>query len=172
MKSNIFFILLFLTGLYLNFYILELRKEKYVEPVKTEEIKPKALLPQTKTNLPDHITIDFNPIIKKLIQIETGGNKNLVGDNGSALGLLQIRPGCVRDINMTYHTNFKHSDALDSLKSVVMCELYLQKGIKLYIKKHKKYPTVEQIVRMWNGGIYKGYLYASTEKYYHKFLKT
>jgi len=114
---------------------------------------------------------NYDKIIKKLIIIETNGNTNLIGDNGTALGLLQIRPIAIKDCNRINKTSFKHSDALDSLKATKICKLILKSGVKLYKKKHDSLPNEEQVVRMWNGGIYKGYTYTSTKKYWKKYKK-
>ena len=41
--------------------------------------------------------------------------------------------------------------------------LYLCYGKEVFLKKHCRFPTEEEMVRMWNGGIYKGYKYNQTK---------
>lgn len=114
---------------------------------------------------------NLSHIASILKQVESLGDTRAIGDNGKAYGVLQIHKVCVDDINKTYGTEYTHQDAFDESCSEEMFNLYLKKGIKLYYKKHNKYPSEEQIVRMWNGGCYAGYRYKSTEKYYKRYLK-
>ena len=57
----------------------------------------------------------------------------------------------------------------DSVSEEVF-RMYICYGKELFLKKHCKFPNEEEIVRMWNGGIYKGYKYNDTKKYYRKYL--
>ena len=161
------FVIAVLAKIMLNLYANDRKVKRLVQP----KLQPKIIPIKSVTNLPDSAELNLSTIISKLIIIESNNNPNLVGDNGTAIGILQIRPICVKDINRLNNTRFTHKDALDSLKSCLMAKLYLQNGIDLYLKKHNKFPTIEQIVRMWNGGIYKGYVYSSTKNYYNKYKK-
>lgn len=97
-----------------------------------------------------------------LIQIESGGVDHAVGDNGKALGCLQIHAICVEDVNRIYRTNYKHYDALDREKAIEICKLYLMHyGDGL---------TVKQVVKIWNGGP-EGHKKEATKKYWEKFKK-
>ena len=110
-----------------------------------------------------------NPDI--VAHIESGGNDYAVGDNGKSFGALQIQEGCLQDVNNYYGTNFKVSDMQDYEKAKQVFELYLNYGAELFCKKYGRYPTEEELVRMWNGGIYAGYKYQATEKYWKKYLQ-
>jgi len=115
--------------------------------------------------------IEINPlekIIQKLIIIETNG-KNLVGDSGRAFGILQIHKIAVREYNQTYGTKYKHEDMFDENISKKVCIGLLEKGVDIYKSKYKTEPSEQDIVRMWNGGIYKGYRKSSTIKYWNKY---
>ncbi len=110
-------------------------------------------------------------IVTVLKQVESLGDTQAIGDGGKAYGVLQIHKVCVNDINRYYNTNYTHEDAFDEICSEEMFNLYIGMGIKLYIKKYSVKPSEEDIVRMWNGGCYKGYKYKATEKYYLRYLK-
>lgn len=107
-------------------------------------------------------------IIEKLMLIETNG-VDLVGDGGRALGCLQIHPIAVKEYNLTYGTDYKHKQMMDKETSVEVCIGLLNKGIDMYKKKYSKEPSEEDIVRMWNGGIYDGYKKQSTKKYWKRY---
>lgn len=114
---------------------------------------------------------EINPlekIIEKLIIIETNG-QNLVGDSGKAFGILQIHKIAVREYNQTYGTKYKHEDMFDEKISKEVCIGLLEKGIDIYKNKYKTEPSEQEIVRMWNGGIYTGYKKSSTIKYWNKY---
>ena len=41
-------------------------------------------------------------LITSLVQVESRGNSNAIGDNGKAIGCLQIHKGVVEDVNRIY----------------------------------------------------------------------
>ncbi len=91
---------------------------------------------------------NLSNIREVLKYVETTNDSTLIGDNGKALGILQIRKECVMDINRVYKTNYKHSDALIISKSEEMFNLYISYGIRLYQKKYGRLPSEQDIVRM------------------------
>lgn len=74
------------------------------------------------------------------------------GDNGKALGVLQIRVEVVKDVNRIYKTHYVHSDALDPKKSFEICRLYLSYYGRVYAKRTGIQPSYEVLARIWNGG--------------------
>lgn len=99
-------------------------------------------------------------ILEDIISKESRGNPKAIGDThlkDYALGIVQIRMCCIKDVNKTYGTKFSSKDRLDVEKSIEIYHLYLEKGITLYLKKYNRMPTHIEIKAMWNGGIYKGY---------------
>ena len=114
---------------------------------------------------------DLNKIYEVIKYVESDHRTYIVGDGGRAYGVVQIHKICVADINRIYKTNYKHIDAFNPEKAKKMFMLYISAGIKLYKKKYCRSPTEEDIVRMWNGGIYTGYNKKSTVKYYNRYLK-
>ena len=64
-------------------------------------------------------------LIDALIQVESNGNVEAVGDNGKAFGCLQIWNIVIQDVNRIYKTRYKHKDAFNKNKSKQICRLYL-----------------------------------------------
>lgn len=107
-------------------------------------------------------------IIAILIQIESGGVDHAIGDNGDALGCLQIHAIYVADVNRVYHTNYTHKDALDRKKAIEMTQLYLMH----YATKERlgREPHIQDFVRIHNSGP-NGYKKDCSIKYWNKFQK-
>lgn len=105
-------------------------------------------------------------ILSIIAQIESGDDSSKIGDNGKAIGHLQIHKECVEDVNRWFGTNYCHEDMVDRDKAEDVFFKYIAIGEDLFIKKHSSFPDEEDIVRMWNGGCYSGYSRKSTKKYY------
>ena len=113
---------------------------------------------------------DLNKIYSIIKHVESNNRVDVVGDGGRAYGVVQIHNICVQDINRLYGTSYTHKQAFDRHTAKEMFMLYIRAGIKLFRKKHSRMPSEGEIVRMWNGGIYKGYTKTSTIKYLKKYL--
>lgn len=86
---------------------------------------------------------DINRLIDAMCIVESGGMAHAVGDSGSAVGILQIHPVVVRDVNRILGREaFLLRDRLDPAKSRMMCWVYLS---------HYG-GSIEQMARKWNGG--------------------
>jgi hypothetical protein len=109
-------------------------------------------------------------IMSILKTVETNNKPDSIGDNGRSYGILQIQRSVISDVNRIYDTNYKHIDMFSEEASEEVFRLYMCYGKEVFLKKHCKFPTEEQMVRMWNGGIYKGYTYNETKSYYKKYL--
>lgn len=99
-------------------------------------------------------------LIAALILVESSGNATAVGDGGRALGCLQIHRCVITDVNRRYKTDFKHADALDIDKAILICQMYLE----MYAPPGA---TMEQLARIWNGGP-NGYKKKCTKAYWLK----
>jgi hypothetical protein len=110
-------------------------------------------------------------IMHTLKFVESNNDSEKVGDHGKAIGILQIHNVAILDVNKHYKTSYRHKDAFNETKSERIFYYYIKLGIKLFKKKHGKPPTEQDIVRMWNGGIYSGYKNIKPIKYYKKYLK-
>jgi len=106
-------------------------------------------------------------LIKALIKVESGGKIGAVGDGGLAVGVLQIHPIVIDDVNRIYKTKFTLKDRLDPEKSKTICRLYLDYYGRQYAKKTGLKPTDEVLSRIWNGGP-GGWKKQSTVKYWNK----
>lgn len=104
-------------------------------------------------------------LIQALIQIESSGRDNAVGDNGEALGPLQIHQEMVEDVNRLYGTSYKHRDMFVRAKAVDVCHKYLDfYGSE---KRLGRPPTSQDHARIWNGGP-SGWKRKATQGYWAK----
>ena len=109
----------------------------------------------------------IEPLVNALIQVESRGNSQAVGDthlDSPSIGLLQIRPIMVREVNRILKLKgidykYKLSDRKDSTKSVEM--------FYIWYEFHHKDDDFETIARSWNGGS-NGPKLKATEHYWNK----
>jgi len=110
-------------------------------------------------------------LIPLLIQVESGGNNSAIGDNGNAVGCLQIWKIVVDDCNRIQKQEvFEYKDRLSRPRSIRMAQIYLDHYGRAYERKTGHTATLEVLARCWNGGP-TGYKKASTLKYWHKVEK-
>jgi hypothetical protein len=93
-------------------------------------------------------------LIFALAIVESSLNPLAVGDNGNAVGYLQITPAVVEDVNTFYGTTYHMDDRYDTQKSVEICKYYLKYWGGVYEKKTGNKPSAEVYAKMWNGGCY------------------
>ncbi|MBB76541.1 MAG: hypothetical protein CMJ75_18710 [Planctomycetaceae bacterium] len=83
-----------------------------------------------------------------IVLVESGGDPTAVGDGGEAIGIAQIRPILVEDVNrIEGEERFKHSDALNPLLAFEMFVIYSE-----HYADHTDDYSPEGIARRWNGG--------------------
>ena len=104
-------------------------------------------------------------LISFLIIVESGGVDNAIGDNGKAVGCLQIHSIVVEDVNRIYDTDYQDKDRYDREKSIEIAKLYLQH----YASEERlgRQPTIKDAARIWNGGP-DGYREKETIQYWIK----
>lgn len=101
-------------------------------------------------------------LIPLLIQVESGGRDNAIGDAGRAIGPLQIHRSVVQDYNRWNKTCLQHSEMTNRSLAIKVCMSYLQHyGPKA---------STEALARKWNGGP-AGDRKTSTVGYWHKVRK-
>jgi len=83
-------------------------------------------------------------LLAALLAVESGGNDLAVGDQGRAIGALQIHRGVVEDVNRVHKTRYTHADMHDRQKAVRVCSLYLAT--------YAPGASSEVQARVWNGG--------------------
>jgi hypothetical protein len=98
--------------------------------------------------------ITFDQLIFALAIVESSLNPLAVGDNGNAVGYLQITPAVVEDVNTFYGTTYHMDDRYDTRKSVEICKYYLKHWGGVFEKKTGHKPSAEVYAKMWNGGCY------------------
>jgi len=118
-------------------------------------------------------------LIPILIQIESGGDNLAIGDNGDAVGCLQMHKIMVDDINRIQSLKFKdcsedyyrYKDRLDRVTSKMMCEDYMNHyGPKRISKDNTELVNLIILGRMWNGGP-QGHKKKATLLYTKKIMK-
>jgi len=107
----------------------------------------------------------IDKLMKALIWVESKGDSTAFAPNENAIGVLQIRPIMIRDVNRILKlkgedNRYHHNDAWDSEKSKEIFMIWLN----WY---HKADLNFEKIARTWNGGP-DGYSEIETVKYWDK----
>jgi len=103
-------------------------------------------------------------LLEAIILVETRGDSTKVGDGGKAVGILQIHPIMVREVNncaekLSIEKKFTYEDRKSKTKSIEM--------FWIWAKCHHKDSSDEKIARNWNGGP-NGHKYKSTKHYWNK----
>ena len=107
--------------------------------------------------------MNLNNLITALIIAESAGNDQAIGDNGRALGPLQIHRGVVLDVNRITGSNYRWESMTNRAQARAVCEAYL--------KHWGKGCTTEQLARKWNGGGPSGEKKKATEAYWLRVKK-
>ena len=103
---------------------------------------------------------NFNDLLAAIAQVESSGDPNAVNKKENAVGLYQIRPIYLKDVNRILgYSKFKLADRYDPELSQQMVSAYL-----LHYGRNK---SLEAMARINNGGP-KGYKKQSTLKYWAK----
>jgi hypothetical protein len=101
-------------------------------------------------------------LISALIIVESSGNDLAIGDQGRAIGCLQIHKAVVADVNKFTGSHYRHQDMTNRAQARAVCEAYLTH--------YGKGCTTEQLARRWNGGP-AGDRKSATEAYWAKVKK-
>jgi hypothetical protein len=88
--------------------------------------------------------VNVTNLITALIAVESGGNDLAIGDNGRAVGPLQIHKAVVLDVNRITGSHYRHQDMTNRVQARAVCEAYLIH--------YGRGATTEQLARRWNGG--------------------
>lgn len=109
---------------------------------------------------------ELDTLILAMIEVESKGKDSAYNAKENAVGCLQIRPICVKDINRILEkkgdtTTYELSDRWSREKSIEMFMV-------IYSYYHEPYNhSYEQIARCWNGGPH-GDEYSGTIGYWNK----
>lgn len=91
-------------------------------------------------------------LLPLLCQIESNNNYLAVGDDGKAVGILQIHQCVIDDVNRLYNTDFTSADRKYVGASKLIATLYLGFWGRRYYLEMGKEPTMEVYARIWNSG--------------------
>ena len=98
-------------------------------------------------------------LIDAIIYVESRGDSMAYNKREDAVGVLQIRPIMLREVNrLLGYDKYTLQDRWSKAKSIEMFEV---------IREHTTNPTDEKLARNWNGG-WNGYKKQSTLKYWNK----
>lgn len=102
-------------------------------------------------------------LISALIIVESSGNDLAIGDNGRAVGPLQIHRGVVLDVNRFTGSHYRWESMTNRAQARAVCEAYLTH--------YGKNKTTEEQARIWNGGPQGHHKKQATEAYWNKVRK-
>ena len=105
------------------------------------------------------MNMNYPQLISALIAVESGGRDNAIGDQGRAIGPLQIHRAVVIDVNRITGSNYRHQDMTNRAQARAVCEAYL--------RHYGRGKTVEETARIWNGGP-QGHRKQATARYWAK----
>lgn len=110
-------------------------------------------------------------LLNAISMVESNKKANAVGDNGKAVGILQLHKIYVRDVNNILGRRFySYSDRLNPSKSKAMTVIYLKHYGRAYERKTGKPATLEVLARIHNGGP-NGWSKPATKEYWLKVKK-
>jgi len=107
--------------------------------------------------------MNLNSLISALMIVESSNNDMAIGDQGRAVGCLQIHKAVVLDVNRITGSHYRHQDMTNRVAARAVCEAYL--------KHYGKNCTTEQLARKWNGGGPAGDKKKATEAYWLRVKK-
>jgi hypothetical protein len=111
------------------------------------------------------MNITMLTLVLAMIQVESSGNDQAVGDDGFSYGCLQLQADYVYDAAAFANQDWKHDDAYDRRKSLKIMSAYMARYATE--KRLGRPVTAEDIARIHNGGP-NGYRWESTKKYWVK----
>ncbi len=98
-------------------------------------------------------------LVDAIMYVESRGDSMAYNKREDAVGVLQIRPIMLREVNrLLGYDKYTLKDRWSKAKSIEMFEV---------IREHTTNPTDEKLARNWNGG-WNGYKKKSTLKYWNK----
>ena len=93
-----------------------------------------------------------NRLIDNLVQVESNGRANAIGDNGKAYGILQIHKITVDEANRLAKTNYTHRDMFDPAKARHVAQIVLGHYDRHIQRTTGQTASAQQLAFIWNGG--------------------
>jgi hypothetical protein len=88
--------------------------------------------------------MNLTNLISALIMVESSNNDLAIGDQGRAIGCLQIHKAVVVDVNRITGSHYRHQDMTNRVAARAVCQAYLTH--------YGKGKSTEEQARIWNGG--------------------
>lgn len=105
-----------------------------VKTVQAEEVKQKDYIEETAESY------GISPIlVKAIIEVESGGDANAIGDGGNSLGLMQIQPRY-------------HAQRLKEGESLLDPKVNVRVGCEILSEIMAKYGTLDEALMVYNAG--------------------
>lgn len=105
-----------------------------VKTVQTEDVKQKDYIEETAESY------GISPkLVKAIIEVESGGNANAIGDDGNSLGLMQIQPRY-------------HAQRLKEGESLLDPKVNVRVGCEILSEIMAKYGTLDEVLTVYNAG--------------------
>jgi hypothetical protein len=112
----------------------------------------------------DYTYSEWDRLVDAVIYVESRGNDSAIGDNGKAVGCLQIHPIMVREVNRFVSTPYTLEDRYSRAKSIEMFNIISERYDCCEEYTFMQYAEI--VSRRWNGG-YNGDKKRSTIKYWN-----
>ena len=150
-------------------YILLLLAFGCITP--TEKVKERTIISVANTD--DYNYSKWDTLVDAIIYVESRGNDSAVGDNGKAVGCLQIHPIMVREVNRLLAkydipTTYTLEDRYSREKSIEMFNIVSEEYYCCEDYTFEEYAEI--VARRWNGGP-RGDKKISTIKYWNNVQK-
>lgn len=105
-----------------------------VKTVQAEDVKQKDYIEETAESY------GISPkLVKAIIEVESGGDANAVGDNGNSLGLMQIQPRY-------------HAQRLKEGENLLDPKVNVRVGCEILSEIMAKYGTLDEVLTVYNAG--------------------
>ena len=88
--------------------------------------------------------MNLTNLISALIMVESSNNDMAIGDQGRAIGCLQIHKAVVLDVNRITGSHYRWEAMTNRVQARAVCQAYLTH--------YGRGATTEQLARRWNGG--------------------
>ena len=154
--------------LFVSSFLITMTGSQGVKQEVTEELIPPVIeIIEEEVNLINGKIDNREELIEAMAFVESGGNPATIGDinlGTPSVGLLQIRPIMVREVNRILRKQgldkrFKNSDRKSGDKSIEM--------FNIWADAYHLNSSYEKMARNWNGGP-KGYKKSATAHYWKK----
>jgi hypothetical protein len=88
--------------------------------------------------------MNLTNLISALMLVESSNNDMAIGDQGRAIGCLQIHKAVVLDVNRITGSHYRHQDMTNRVAARAVCQAYLTH--------YGKGKSTEEQARIWNAG--------------------